>query len=190
VRRNANLISEADLIAEGGSMRNVNGNLPYGNDGYLRLKYAIYTSDGGEPVSGYNNGTNFRVIRYADVLLMAAEAYNRKSSPNDTKALSYINEVRGRVSLSDLNITGTALFEAIKLERRLELAFEGQRFQDLVRWGDASTYLVNQGKVVPLGTGSVLSFPEAGFKTGKNELLPIPLAELNVNENMTQNPGY
>ena len=190
VRRDDNIISEADLIAEGGSMRNVNGDLPYGNDGYLRLKLVMHNSDGGQPVPQLNSGTNARVIRYADVLLMAAEANNRKSSPNDAKALQYVNQVRARVDLPALTVTGTQLFEAIKLERRLELAFEGERFQDLVRWGDASKYLADQGKVVPLGTGSVLNLPEAGFKTGKNELFPIPLSELNVNENMTQNPGY
>ncbi len=190
VRRLANIISEAELIAEGGSMRNYDGYLQYGNDGFIRLKYSLYNSDGGDPSPKNNNGTNSRVIRFADVLLMAAEAHHRKEQNDDIKALQYLNRVRRRVSLPDLTVTGPALFHAIKLERRLELAFEGQRFQDLIRWKDAATVLADQGKKVPLGNGTVLSFPEAGFKSGRNELLPIPLAEMNVNPNMTQNPGY
>jgi hypothetical protein len=131
-----------------------------------------------------------RMIRFADVLLMAAEANNRKSSPDDAKALSYVNRVRARVSLSPLASTGDQLFADIKTERQLELAFEGERYLDLIRWGDAANALKDQGKVIPLGNGSELDLSDAGFKTGKNELLPIPSYEINVNKNMTQNPGY
>jgi hypothetical protein len=190
IRRKASVISEDELIAAGGKLRNINGNLPYASDGFVRLKYIMYDADGGLPQSSANNGTNARIIRYADVLLMAAEANNRKSLPNDTKALQYINKVRRRVKLSDLNLTGDNLFEAIKKERRLELAFESVRYMDLIRWGDAYDVLKDQGKKVPLGTGSVLYFPEAGFKTSKNELLPIPETEMNVNQKMVQNQGY
>lgn len=190
IRRKSSVISEDELIALGGKLRNINGNLPYGCDGFVRLKYVMYDADGRPPQSSANNGTNARVIRYADVLLMAAEANNRKSLPDDAKALQYINKVRQRVKLSNLNVTGTNLFEAIKKERRLELAFESVRFQDLIRWGDAYDFLKDQGKVVPLGTGSFLYFPEAGFKNLKNELLPIPETEMNVNHKMVQNPGY
>jgi starch-binding outer membrane protein, SusD/RagB family len=191
VRRNATMISEADLIAAGGKLRNVNGQLPYANDGYARLKYVFRSGEGGAPDPRANNGTNTRLIRFADVLLMGAEAHNRKPSPDNTKALQYINRVRDRVALPPLSAGGDALFEAIKNERRLELSFEFVRFQDLIRWGDGAAALANQGKEVPLGTGQVLSIPEAGFKAGKNELLPIPQQEMNVNPNIkVNNPGY
>ena len=190
VRRKASIISEAELIAAGGKLRNINGNLPYANDGYIKLKYIMYDKDGGLPQSNANNGTNTRIIRYADVLLMAAEANNRKPVPDDIRALKYINRVRSRVSLPALNSTGDALFAAIKNERRLELAFEAVRFMDLMRWGDAYEALKLQGKEVPLGTGSILYFSEAGYKQSKNELLPIPETEMNVNLEMVQNPGY
>jgi hypothetical protein len=121
---------------------------------------------------------------------MAAEACNRKPSPDDLKACTYLNRVRSRVSLPPLDLSGDALFGAIKLERRLELAFESVRYIDLLRWNEAPTVLGDQGKQVPLGNNSFLYFPEAGFKTGKNEHLPIPEIEMFVNENMVQNPGY
>ena len=120
---------------------------------------------------------NFRTIRYADVLLMAAEAYNQSSSPNDAKAQLYLNQVRRRAfqvndASHDVSSTGSTLYAAILNERRLELAMEGERFFDLVRTGQAATVL-----------GSL------GFKAGKNELFPIPQQEVIVSH-LTQNPGY
>ena len=98
--------------------------------------------------------------------------------------------VRTRVSLPAVTSTGNDLFAAIKNERKLELAFEGQRYYDLQRWGDAYEALKNQGKVVPNGSGGEFSNPTAGYKQNKNELLPIPEYEKTVNTGMTQNPGY
>ena len=88
-------------------------------------------------------------MEYNDVLLMAAEAYNKTG--DDAKALPLINQVRQRAKLPALTVTGNALFKAIKNERRLELAFEGVRYQDLIRWGDAAKVLANQGKEFPEG---------------------------------------
>jgi hypothetical protein len=118
---------------------------------------------------------------------MAAEANNRVG--NDGKALLYINQVRARVSLPALSVAGDELFKKIKEERRLELAFEGQRFQDLIRWGDASLVLVNQGKQIPKGNGEYYEISNAGFKS-YNVLLPFPENELRVNPNLSQNDGY
>ena len=72
----------------------------------------------------------------------------------------------------DVTATGTALFDAIVRERQVELAFEGVRFQDLVRWGKA---------VAELGP--------LGFVTGKHEVLPIPDYDIRTG-GLTQNPGY
>jgi hypothetical protein len=116
---------------------------------------------------------NFRTIRFADVLLMAAEAHSRKSSPDDAKAQSYLNRVRQRAfgdNNHNITLTGTGLRDAIWNERRLELAMEGDRFFDLVRTGKAATTI-------------------AGFKAGKNELFPIPQQEVDIS-GLTQNPGY
>ena len=190
VRRNGTLMSEAELIALGGSFRNNgNANLPYGTYGLIRLKHGSWVAE--TPGEAYHtiSGTNYRITRYSDVLLMAAEAYNRKSAPNDVKALGYINQVRQRAQLPNLTSTGSQLFADLKTERRLELAFEFVRYQDLIRWGDAATVLANEGKSIPKGDGTYFSFPNAGFKA-KNILLPFPDAEISVNKKITQNTGW
>jgi starch-binding outer membrane protein, SusD/RagB family len=136
-----------------------------------RAPYIGYNDPGQSPMEAtYDN--NERIIRYADVLLMYAEAVNRKSAPEDSKALEAVNKVRARVKLPAISKTGTDLFEAIKLERRLELAMEGQRYWDIVRWGD--------GK-------KTLGFK--GFVEGKNEIWPIPESEIGKTA-LVQNPGY
>ena len=120
-----------------------------------------------------------RLIRYADVLLMAAEAMNENGKPAD--ALTYLNQVRkrargGNISvLPDVTIIDkTLLRDKILLERRHELAMEGERFWDLIRTGNATIILG------PLG-----------FIPGKNELLPIHQSEIDISQgSLTQNPNY
>ncbi len=195
VRRAATVIGPAELANFGAQYQTPAGYVPYGSDGYLDLKYVGYMSEG-TGTDGWtqfsNVGTNVRMIRYADVLLMAAEAYNRKSSPDDAKARTYVNMVRDRVSLDPLSSSGTTLFEDIKTERKLELALEGERYLDLQRWGDAYQALKDQGKKVPNGSGGYYEPQGAGYEQGKNELLPIPEYEMTVNTALEgqQNPGY
>lgn len=140
----------------------------------MRRKYGHFTTESGGPITELNHTTNWRLIRYADVLLMAAEAHNKKPSANDAKALEYLNMVRTRPGTNLLPVVaaGADLFNAIVLERRLELAFEGHRFADLVRWGLADDELT-----------------DLGFQSGKHELLPIPAQDVETTV-MTQNPGY
>lgn len=120
------------------------------------------------------NPGNYRAIRYADVLLMAAEAYNR-SGLDDNKARVYLNEVRRRAfgdNNHDISASGAALTDFIWAERRVELVGEGHRFFDLVRTGKAAQEI-------------------DGFIAGKNELFPIPIEEIQfANGNWAQNPGY
>jgi len=127
-----------------------------------------------------NGPGNIRLIRYADVLLMAAEALNENGNPN--QALVYLNMVRERARggntavLPDITTTNTSeLRLAIWRERRSELAMEQHRWFDLVR----------QGRVV-----EVMSAHKPNFTPGKHELLPIPQAEIDVSGTLTQNPGY
>lgn len=147
---------------------------PYKNTGLYNQKYHPRKGEtSGQVELNYLN--NFRTIRYADVLLMAAEANNRASAPNDTKAQLYLNKVRRRAfavddASKDITLTGSALKQAIWDERRLELAMEGDRFFDLVRTGQAATKI-------------------AGFKTGRNEVFPIPQQEVDIS-GLKQNPGY
>ena len=120
------------------------------------------------------NPNNYRAIRYADVLLMAAEAYSRAGN-NDAKARGYLNQVRRRAfgdNNHDISVSGAALTDFIWAERRVELFGEGHRFFDLVRTGKAV------GKI-------------PGFTANKNELFPLPIEEIQFsNGNWQQNPGY
>jgi hypothetical protein len=145
---------------------------PYKNTGLYNQKYLPRKGQtSGQIELNYLN--NFRIIRYADVLLMAAEAHNRSTTPNDTKAQNYLNEVRRRAfqdNLHNSSATGNTLYQEILAERRLELAMEGERFFDLVRTGQAASKI-------------------QGFTANKHEVFPIPQQEIIVS-NLTQNPGY
>lgn len=114
---------------------------------------------------------NYRAIRYADVLLMAAEALVR-GDIDESRARTYLNMVRLRAGLEPVDSAGSTLLDIIYTERRLELVGEGHRFFDLVRTGRAAQEI-------------------EGFTTGKNELFPIPLEEIEFSQgNWEQNPGY
>ncbi|GIZ10529.1 RagB/SusD family nutrient uptake outer membrane protein [Flavobacterium sp. UMI-01] len=147
----------------------------YEHTGYYNRKY-IPRKRSATAAGDLNltNPNNYRAIRYADVLLMAAEAYNR-GKIDDGKARGYLNEVRRR-AFGDLNhdisASGDALTDFIWAERRVELVGEGHRFFDLVRTGKAA-------QEIP------------GFTAGKNELFPIPIEEIQFsNGNWSQNPKY
>jgi len=122
---------------------------------------------------------NRRILRYADVLLMAAEALNENNKPGE--ALIYLNMVRERARqgdpliLPDVTTTDkTELRNKILTERRHELAMEGHRFWDLVRTGQAAAVL-----------------GASGFKTGQHELLPIPQSEIDISQGtILQNPNW
>lgn len=131
--------------------------------------------------------TNYRAIRYADVLLMAAEAEVKSSGTN---AENYLNEVRERAygnTSHDYAASEGALLDAIFDERRKELSGEGHRFFDLVRTGraDAAFDAYNASKPV--------DFEVIDFKVNKHEVFPIPLVELELaiaEERWGQNQGY
>src|ERR1035437_4074662 len=193
VRVQASILTESQVIAKGGTMGK-DGNFMWGCPGLVRLKYTTWaneTSSAAGAVPDLCYGSNLRIIRYSDVLLMASEA-NLLATPADaTTALGQINQVRSRVNLLPL---ASLTLDNIKLERRLELSFEGCRYQDLVRWGDAKNVLKDQGKSVPTGKriGGVLQFntnSAAGFIAPKNNMFPIPFNEMSSNPNVKQNPG-
>lgn len=166
-RRRQIIMSQAELIAAGGNWSNPTA---YDYEGFFQRKYGTFTTQTGSPIGELNYGTNWRHIRYADVLLMAAEAYNKAS--NDTKARQYLNLVRQRAGLADVASSGATLFNDIVKERQLELAFEGFRYTDLVRWGLAATELAT-----------------LGFQQSKHALLPIPDFDVRT-AGLPQNPNY
>lgn len=119
-----------------------------------------------------NHWTNIKILRYADVLLMAAEAANELGQTS--KAIAYLNPIRNRAGLANTTASSQSdVRNAIKKERRIEFALEGERFYDLVRWGDATTVLA------PLGYSP------------KNALYPIPQTAIDQSGGvLVQNPNY
>lgn len=120
---------------------------------------------------------NFKVMRYSDVLLMKAECENQREGGSQTAAIAYIKEVRDRANLTtNIAVTKEAVFAAIIHERKVEFAGEQSRFDDIMRWGNASVEL-----------------KDTGFQSGKSELWPIPNRETSSNPKIQpsdNNPGY
>ena len=169
-----------DIVDWAANNDGVTYTLSRGETGYYNRKY-IPRKEGYQTHGNFalNNPNNYRAIRYADVLLMAAEPNNRKNGADDGTAQNYLNQVRRRAfgvndSSKDVTQTGSALTDAIYHERRVELVGEGHHFFDLVRTERAAQEI-------------------EGFVTNKNEIFPIPLVELelaNAVDRWGQNPNY
>jgi hypothetical protein len=159
---------------------------------------------------------NYNVIRFADILLLRAEVAVEE---NDfTTARELVNEVRNRAKTSAVvteedGVTAAANYlvneypdghdafstqqkarRAVYFERRLELAMEGHRFFDLVRWGIAEEYVNHYQEAEKLRRPNQLNNANA-FVSGKNEYFPIPLQQIEASKiqetlTLTQNPGY
>lgn len=163
-----NLDSFINLQPDPGSISYLTG--AGGHTGYFNNKYIKRQNEIGLPDDDLTSPLNFKVIRYADVLLMAAEAHAQEG--NDPLALTYLNEVRDRVGMPALSSSGNQLLQDIYTERRLEFAGEGLRFWDLVRSGEAVNEIDN-------------------FVPGKHEIFPIPQVEIDLaGGNWNQNPNY
>lgn len=129
-----------------------------------------------QPAIQYDGELNFKLMRYADFLLLFAEAKNETGDP--AGALTEINRVRQRQNVAMPALAGLSQNEvrtAIYDERKWELAFEGHRYFDLVRWGIAASVLTAQGRA---------------FVVGKHEVMPIPVSEITLNPALEQNPNY
>jgi len=153
----------------------------YSTTGYNLRKFLVPLS---VSATYDNSPLNFPVLRYADVLLMKAEALNETGKTAEAQLLATddnatLNKVRVRAGL--LNVTGldqSALREKILHERRMELAFEGQRWFDLIR--------VNNGQY---GIDFLHSIGKSNMSS-KYLLFPVPQKERDANPNLTQNTGY
>ena len=163
------------------------------NEGYFMWKWR-FTADATFTGSyGMVDDNNFTWMRYAEVLLCAAEAHLMNN--NVGKADEYMNMIRTRAQAPA--ISGTKL-EDIQREKRIELCGECVRFQDLLRWEIADDKMKDQGGSYPTlaQNGSVTYVPindsdpnKYGFKD-KHNLLPYPGVEIRLNPNITQNPGW
>lgn len=164
----------------------------YGKDNEFTMTAANFASSEGNRRAGWkkyqnyyqraseneDSSINFKVMRYADVLLMKAECESLRSGGSQATAIGYINEVRLRANLPALatTLSKDLVFKAIIHERKVELAGEQVRFDDIIRWGIAETEL-----------------KDTGFQIGKSELWPIPNRETSTNPNIpssANNPGY
>lgn len=118
------------------------------------------------------------IIRYADIYLMYIEAMVEKGggSTSDTDAVKYMNEIKSRAGIPEIT---TISREELRLERRRELAFEGSRHFDLIRWKTAKDVMSNL--VTPAGK---CRFDDRSY------LWPFPLSEMDINPNLDQKPGY
>ncbi|MGB0367252.1 MAG: RagB/SusD family nutrient uptake outer membrane protein [Flavobacteriaceae bacterium] len=147
----------------------------YEHTGYFNRKYIARKGDSNVGDQNLTNPNNYRAIRYADVLLLAAEANARKATPDENKARTYLNLVRQRAfgtTSRAVSASGAVLIDAIFHERRVEFVGEGHRFFDLVRTGRAAQEI-------------------DGFTSNKNELFPVPFEEIQFsNGNWEQNNGY
>ncbi len=175
----------------------------HGCEGYLTWKYRYRWSE----TNNYNifsGNANDKIMRYAEVLLLAAEANIMSPSGSQSDALDYINQIRDRAQLPYLT---TVALDDIQKEKRLELWNEGCRFLDLVRWGLAAQYLgVSDGSMEIPGFTAIHSASDPddyvwnieteyvnvthGYVEGQHNVLPIPDKEIMQNDNLIQNSGW
>lgn len=149
-----------------------------------------------KPKAKNANGTNFPILRYADVLLMLAEAENEMNGP--LNALQYLNMVRSRAgatvyltSNSDVN-SQISFRKTVQDERYRELAFECLRNMDLVRWGLLITNTKAAGVDLTANAPSNQKYGANASNniTSRDLLWPVPIYDLSLNNKLTQNPGY
>ncbi len=175
-RREATILYVGEVLPDGSAI--VEDNPETINERYNQKAWVPRRPDGRNGAGG----GNIRILRYADVLLMAAEALNENGKTQE--ALTYLNQVRTRARgtrpasvLPNVTVTDRAqLRQRIWQERRVELAMEQQRWFDLLRQGRAGDVMKALGK---------------NFQEGKHELFPIPQNEVDLSGGLiTQNPNY
>lgn len=163
VRKNATIITAGNTLWDGRYIPSDFAN--------PRYNYKAYP---GPHADAWETDANIRVLRYAEVLLMKAEALNELGQ--SSAALAFVNQIRTRAGLASVSVTGySAVRDAIRKERRLELAMEHDRWFDIIRTGQAASAMAADGKVF-------LSY---------YNVFPIPQQIINESGGlMVQNPGY
>jgi len=172
-----------DLLADFGD-KTYNKTWQWGTEAWFRKGSRDYYRDNED----YYSQVNYRLIRYADILLRYAEVLNETG--NTAAAYQYVDMVRARVNMNTLATAHPEIgndkakfLERLKMERVLELAGESVRWEDLKRWGD----LNSQASVDKIA----LRDPDfKNFVVGKHQRLPIPQVEDDNNPNLSQHPEY
>jgi starch-binding outer membrane protein, SusD/RagB family len=164
VRKNASIIWEnVDWVDEHWNTESSPGPVPFA----YKFKFA----------NGWNSGDHIYLIRLADVLLLKAEAQFKLQQGDFGRAL--VNQIRNRVSLPATTATDAQMLDAILSERRLELAFEAKRWDDLVR-NDLAVTVMNELQEINLLTGEQVDYNVSK----EDEYLPIPANEKDRNPNL------
>ncbi len=166
----------------------------YGEDDFIIWKYVGQAPDGQTARSGAEQySCNWMLYRYADVLLMKAEALSQKGQY--VEAFNIITEIRDRAGVGVINIanTPTAYEDAILQERAMELAYEGKRWFDLLRMGRRNNY-ARKEKLIEIIVSNVPSTQKRILATKLTNpqgwYLPIYEGEIERNKNLVQNPYY
>lgn len=159
--------------------------------GFVMKKYV----DPEDQTERNNSGLNIIKMRYADVLLMYAEAKIELGEWADPTVEAALNQIRDRVDMPDVELTSQAqAIELVRNERAVELGTEGLRLPDIRRWAIAEDVMPGQpagmdiwqnGEIV-----TVFGTWQRSFAAPRDYLWPIPVGERDLNENLAQNPGY
>jgi hypothetical protein len=158
----------------------------YYSTGFGFKKYTTYEDNITYASDVTNSPLNIILLRYADVLLMYAEAKNEASGP-DASVYEALNAVRRRAGVPDVQegLTQSELREVIRLERRVELAGEGLYYNDIRRWKTAET-VNNQ----PIYNSKGVVIQNRSFNKDRDYLWPIASVTTEQNPDLEQNPGY
>ena len=205
---------DATLIRHGSQLENPNGTFTTINTALGTGDNSINNSSNATPTGYYvskfydktarnmlQSGSNLILIRYAEVLLMYAEAKAKLNDFGQTEWNMTIKKLRTRAGFTNTNaleyptVSNAEMEEIIRRERRSELAMEGLRLMDLRRWKTAETALnqwvhgIKTNEAILIDNGYI-RVEKRMFDPGKNYLWPIPQSERDLNKNLTQNPNW
>jgi len=205
---------DATIIRHGSQLENPNGSFTTINTALGSGSDAINSSSNSTPTGYYvakfydktarnmlYSGSNLILIRYAEVLLMYAEAKAKLNTFTSTEWNLTIKKLRTRAGFTNANalnfptVSSSEMDEIIRRERRSELAMEGLRIMDLRRWKTAETALNGwvhgiKTNEAPLIDNGYIRVENRIFNPAKNYLWPIPQSERDLNKNLTQNPNW
>jgi hypothetical protein len=170
--------------------RVVNNNMSNTHTGYVWLKY-VDPTDFADP---FNSGLNIIKVRYADVLLMFAEA-KIELNQIDASVEAALNQIRDRAGMPHVTLgSQPAMIDLVRNERAVELALEGLRLADIRRWKIAETVMPGQVSGIDVQDGAQIvtlrGLWQRGFQVPRDYLWPIPAPERDLNPRLEQNPGY